>query len=100
MQEEAAAAPEFAAITDYQGADQWGGDQWTSDVAVPPVAPTDADWGVAPGIYCYLLILEFPHLLACSYWLGPSNPADCPRLGVGIVHSETCLLRLKFQYFF
>ena len=48
-------APEFAAITDYQGADQWGGDQWTSDVAVPPVAPTGADWGAAPGIYCYLL---------------------------------------------
>ena len=62
MQEEAAAAPEFAAITDYQGADQWGGDQWTSDVAVPPVAPTGADWGAAPGIYCYLLFLEFPHL--------------------------------------
>ena len=52
-------APEFAAITDYQGADQWGGgDQWTSDVAVPPVAPTGADWGAAPGN----LLIEFPHL--------------------------------------
>jgi len=59
---EAAVPPEFAAITDYQGADQWGGDQWTSDVAVPPVAPTGADWGAAPGIYCYLLFLEFPRL--------------------------------------
>ncbi|KAJ1298508.1 hypothetical protein BS78_01G459000 [Paspalum vaginatum] len=50
-QEEAAAAPEFAAITDYQGgADQWGGDQWTSDVAAPPVAVggTGAEWGAAP----------------------------------------------------
>ncbi|CAD6209421.1 unnamed protein product [Miscanthus lutarioriparius] len=45
---EAAVAPEFAAITDYQGADQWGGDQWTSDVPVPPVAPIGADWGAAP----------------------------------------------------
>jgi small subunit ribosomal protein SAe len=49
QEEEAAAAPEFAAVTDYQGADQWGGDQWTSDVAAPPVAPTGADWGAAPG---------------------------------------------------
>jgi hypothetical protein len=35
----------------------------------------------------------------CSYWLGPSTSADCPRLGVGIVHSGTCLLRLKFSIF-
>jgi hypothetical protein len=56
QEEEAAAAPEFAAITDYQGTDQWGGDQWTSDVAAPPVAPTGADWGAAPGIYGYLLL--------------------------------------------
>jgi len=48
QEEEAAVAPEFAAITDYQGADQWGGDQWTSDVTAPPVAPTGADWGAAP----------------------------------------------------
>ncbi|CAN6321216.1 unnamed protein product [Urochloa humidicola] len=50
QEEEAAAAPDFAAITDYQAADQWGGgDQWTSDVA-PPVAVggTGAGWGAAP----------------------------------------------------
>lgn len=58
QEEEAAAAPEFAAVTDYQGADQWGGDQWTSDVAAPPVAPTGADWGAAPG----KLLTEFSHL--------------------------------------
>jgi hypothetical protein len=57
QEEEAAAAPDFAAITDYQGADQWGAEQWTSDVA-PPVAPTGADWGAAPGN----LLIEFPHL--------------------------------------
>jgi small subunit ribosomal protein SAe len=63
QEEEVAAAPEFAAITDYQGADQWGGDQWTSDVAAPPVAPTGADWGAAPGIYSYLLLtLKLSHL--------------------------------------
>jgi len=49
-EEEAAAAPDFAAITDYPAADQWGGDQWTSDVAAPPVAVggTGAEWGAAP----------------------------------------------------
>jgi small subunit ribosomal protein SAe len=33
QEEEAAAAHEFATVTDYQGDDQWGCDQWTSDVA-------------------------------------------------------------------
>jgi len=52
-EEEAAAAPDFAAITDYPAADQWGGDQWTSDVAAPPVAVggTGAEWSAAPGMY-------------------------------------------------
>ncbi|CAN6321217.1 unnamed protein product [Urochloa humidicola] len=50
QEEEAAAAPDFAAITDYQAADQWGGgDQWTSDVAPPAaVGGTGAEWGAAP----------------------------------------------------
>lgn len=48
QEEEAAAAPEFAAITDYQAPEQWGGDQWTSDVAQPVVG---GEWGAAPGMY-------------------------------------------------
>ena len=46
QEEEAAAAPEFAAITDYQAADQWPGDQWSSEVVAPPAA-TIAEWGAA-----------------------------------------------------
>lgn len=59
QEEEAAAAPDFAAITDYQGGDQWGAEQWTSDVAAPTAAPTGGEWGAAPGN----LLIEFAHLL-------------------------------------
>lgn len=63
-EEEATVAPEFAAITDYQGADQWvGGDQWTADVAAPSVAPPGAEWGAAPGN----LLVEFSHLWYETY---------------------------------
>ncbi|KAL5210639.1 hypothetical protein ABZP36_006262 [Zizania latifolia] len=47
QEEEAPAAADFAAITDYTAPEQWPADQWTSDVAVPP-AGTGAEWGVAP----------------------------------------------------
>ncbi|KAL6867727.1 hypothetical protein ACP4OV_015751 [Aristida adscensionis] len=48
QEEEAAAAPDFAAITNYPAADQWGGgDQWTSDAAAPAIAATGAEWGAA-----------------------------------------------------
>uniref|UniRef100_A0A3B6HQ62 Small ribosomal subunit protein uS2 n=1 Tax=Triticum aestivum TaxID=4565 RepID=A0A3B6HQ62_WHEAT len=37
QEDEAAGAPEYAAITDYgAAAGQWGGDQWTSDAPAPP----------------------------------------------------------------
>ncbi|KAL5217126.1 hypothetical protein ABZP36_017810 [Zizania latifolia] len=47
QEEEAPAAADFAAITDYTAPEQWPADQWTSDVAVPPAA-TGAEWGAAP----------------------------------------------------
>jgi len=46
QEEEAAGAPEYAAIADYTAPGQWGGDQWTSDVAAPPPV-AGGDWPAA-----------------------------------------------------
>jgi small subunit ribosomal protein SAe len=53
QEEEAAAAPEFAAITDYPSGDQWGAsEQWPTDAVAPPATvAAGADWGAAPGLY-------------------------------------------------
>jgi small subunit ribosomal protein SAe len=55
QEEEAAGAPEYAAITDYAAAGQWGGDQWTSDVTAPPPV-AGGDWPLAEGLHCSSLI--------------------------------------------
>ncbi|XP_020171515.1 small ribosomal subunit protein uS2y [Aegilops tauschii subsp. strangulata] len=47
QEDEAAGAPEYAAITDYgAAAGQWGGDQWTSDAPAPPPV-TGGEWPMA-----------------------------------------------------
>ncbi|EMS59326.1 40S ribosomal protein SA [Triticum urartu] len=47
QEDEAAGAPEYAAITDYgTAAGQWGGDQWTSDAPAPPPV-TGGEWPMA-----------------------------------------------------
>lgn len=45
QEEEAAAAPEYTAITDYPAAGQWGGD-WPADAAAP-LAAGGAEWPLA-----------------------------------------------------
>jgi hypothetical protein len=80
QEEEAAAAPEFAAITDYPAGDQWGAsEQWPTDAVAPPATvAAGADWGAAPGLYLITSIssVKFHHLsyitctnMCCTYKL-------------------------------
>ncbi|GJN08879.1 hypothetical protein PR202_ga26839 [Eleusine coracana subsp. coracana] len=51
QEEEAAAGPEFAAITDYPaGGAEWGaGEQWPTDAVAPPaIGAGGAEWGAVP----------------------------------------------------
>lgn len=56
QEDEAAGAPEYAAITDYgAAAGQWGGDQWAADAPAPPPV-TGGEWPMAEGLFSFIKI--------------------------------------------